>query len=232
MARTGVTVDQVASAALAIKVRGSDPTISAVRVELGNVGSYSTISQHLATWRARPVEQVDQRPMPPEVEQHALQLAASLWTAAVRQADHAADAAREQAEDCRRRCDAEVAEARAEIEGLEARVDQLDASVVQLDGQVNYQRERAENISVRRDDATRERYRSARGRISIGHCDGARRRGGLQSQRRRAIRRYGPPPRDCARTLGLSDGRCQHWNDGETPAVGRRVFHVCQSRIG
>ena len=156
MARTGVTVDQVASAALAIKVRGSDPTISAVRVELGNVGSYSTISQHLATWRARPVEQVDQRPMPPEVEQHALQLAASLWTAAVRQADHAADAAREQAEDCRRRCDAEVAEARAEIEGLEARVDQLDASVVQLDGQVNYQRERAENISVRRDDATRD----------------------------------------------------------------------------
>ena len=68
MARKGVTFDQVANAAATIKARGTEPTIAAIRVELGNEGSYSTISQHLAKWRTEDSEKGVHKEMPPEVE--------------------------------------------------------------------------------------------------------------------------------------------------------------------
>lgn len=86
MGRKGITFDMVANAATAIKARGVDPTISAVRKELNDEGSFSTISQHLAKWREQDMERVDIRSLPEEVENAALTAITTIWNIANRQA--------------------------------------------------------------------------------------------------------------------------------------------------
>jgi len=54
MARDGITFEQVAAAADALVGQGKQPTIKAVREELGT-GSPNTVHRHLTAWReARP----------------------------------------------------------------------------------------------------------------------------------------------------------------------------------
>jgi chromosome segregation ATPase len=52
MARTGVTREQVFEAAARLKARGASITNQRVRDELGETGSYTTISRYLDEWRA------------------------------------------------------------------------------------------------------------------------------------------------------------------------------------
>lgn len=86
MARKGITYDLVANAAAAIKARGVEPTISSVRIELNNEGSFSTISQHLAKWRSEAAEKVDVRSLPESVENAALQAITVIWNIATTEA--------------------------------------------------------------------------------------------------------------------------------------------------
>jgi DNA repair exonuclease SbcCD ATPase subunit len=86
MARKGITYDMVCNAAAAIKARGTDPTISAIRVELNNEGSFSTISQHLAKWREMDAEKVDVSSLPEAVENAALETITKLWNIATKEA--------------------------------------------------------------------------------------------------------------------------------------------------
>lgn len=154
MARTGITSEQVGTAADAIKARGGEPTITAVRAELGNIGSYSTISGHMTTWRnAQASHQVTPRPAPPEIEQQALQLASAVWSAAINQAEQSAVAAREQADEHRRHCDAAVFEAHAEIAQLEHRIEELNQVVAELHTAREFDATRTENILNTRDEA-------------------------------------------------------------------------------
>ena len=51
MANVGITYGGVVAAADVLTARGEPPTIRAVRAELGNTGSLSTIRTHLAKWR-------------------------------------------------------------------------------------------------------------------------------------------------------------------------------------
>lgn len=86
MARKGITYDQVANAAAAIKARGIEPTLSAIRNELGQEGSFSTISQHLSKWREQDAERVDVRALPEAVENAALTAIATIWNIATKEA--------------------------------------------------------------------------------------------------------------------------------------------------
>jgi hypothetical protein len=86
MARKGITYDMVSNAAAAIKARGTDPTISAIRVELNNEGSFSTISQHLAKWREQDAEKVDISSLPETVENAALEAITKIWNIATKEA--------------------------------------------------------------------------------------------------------------------------------------------------
>lgn len=52
MARVGVSYDEVKAAALALLAAGEQPSLRAVRDALGNRGSNTTISGHMAKWRA------------------------------------------------------------------------------------------------------------------------------------------------------------------------------------
>lgn len=119
MARKGITFDQVANAAQSIKNRGLEPTIHAVRTELGNEGSYSTISQHLARWRSESADKVDMKELPPEAEDAGLTAITTIWNIAVKHASQETAAVRQEAEDTKKRLGAELDEAKKEIERLE-----------------------------------------------------------------------------------------------------------------
>ena len=64
--RKAVTQDMVNSAAESIVQRGDKPTVEAVRRELGDFGSYSTLTRFLREWRESRKEEVPKRP-PPEL---------------------------------------------------------------------------------------------------------------------------------------------------------------------
>lgn len=120
MARKGITFDQVMNAATAIKARGMEPTIHALRVELGNEGSYSTISQHLARWKSESASKVDTRELPPEAEDAGMTAVSTIWNIAVKYASQETAAVRQEADDTRKRMTEELEEAKAEIATLES----------------------------------------------------------------------------------------------------------------
>lgn len=125
MARKGISFDEVCNAANAIKARGQEPTLAAVRVELGNEGSYTTIGTHLAKWKAEGAERADVRQMPQEAENEALKAIHLLWHVAVRFADADIAQIKQTAEDDLKVAQKRLAEAEAEIQRMEKREEQL-----------------------------------------------------------------------------------------------------------
>lgn len=119
MARKGITFDQVVNAADAIKARGMEPTIHAVRTELGNEGSYSTISQHLARWKSESANKNETKELPPEAEDAGMQAITTMWNVAVKYASQETAAVRQEADDTKKRMAGELADATKEIERLE-----------------------------------------------------------------------------------------------------------------
>lgn len=108
MARKGITYDMVCNAAAAIKARGTDPTISAIRVELNNEGSFSTISQHLARWREMDAEKVDVSSLPETVENAALEAITKIWNIARKEANDEIAAIKEDHNQQRKRMQADL----------------------------------------------------------------------------------------------------------------------------
>lgn len=129
MGRKGITYDQVANAAQAITARGTEPTISAIRVELNNEGSYSTISQHLNRWRSESAERVDTAALPPDVESAAMEAITKVWNIAHKHANKEVAAARQEAADDKAAMKKELDEARAEIAHLEEANRRLDDEI-------------------------------------------------------------------------------------------------------
>lgn len=65
MARPGITFEQVAAAASALTAAGKQPSIRALREQLGGTGSPNTIHRHLVTWReANPIAVVASPALP------------------------------------------------------------------------------------------------------------------------------------------------------------------------
>lgn len=128
MARKGITYDQVANAARAIKARGAEPTIHAIRVEIGGEGSFTTISTHLAKWRAEEMDRVDTRSVPQEVEDALLSTLHQLWGVATKAADKDIAAIKQEAEDERRRLSERIKEAEEEITKLERAISDAEGA--------------------------------------------------------------------------------------------------------
>lgn len=126
MARRGITYDQVANAATAIKARGFEPTIKAIRQELGNEGSFSTISQHLTTWREKGLDETAGRDLPQEVENKMLEAMTIIWNVAVLEANNDVKALKQQQEDEKEDYEKTIKEAKDEILALEEVVNKLE----------------------------------------------------------------------------------------------------------
>lgn len=136
MARKGITYDQVANAAAAIKGRGAEPTVAGVRIELGNEGSYSTISQHLSKWRDEAASQVQARSLPPEVENAMMAAMMTVWNVSNKLHQDEAAMLKQGYDDDRERLQGELKTAQAEIK-------QLEAENISFDDQCQKQLERA-----------------------------------------------------------------------------------------
>lgn len=119
MARKGISYDAVANAARAIKARGQEPTIAAVRVECGDEGSFTTISAHIAKWRAEEADKVDTRSLPAEVEDKMMEAMMTVWNVANKAATADVLAIKQEYADEKKRLQAELTEAREEIKTLE-----------------------------------------------------------------------------------------------------------------
>jgi DNA repair exonuclease SbcCD ATPase subunit len=80
MGRNGVTKEQVLAVAERLHAEGEKITVKRVREELGETGSYTTISAALKLWRSdRGMTQVVNEPLPPVLERSTLRLVGSLW---------------------------------------------------------------------------------------------------------------------------------------------------------
>ncbi len=121
MARQGISKNQVHEAAAALRDEGIAPTVQAVRDRIGS-GSFSTISGHLAEWKAENIAQgpADIPPMPDKV-QGAFQ---QIWATAARSGQEAVETERQALEAMRREMDKERAEMGAEIRHLESALEE------------------------------------------------------------------------------------------------------------
>lgn len=120
MARKGITYDQVANAAAAIKARGTEPTIAAIRVELGGEGSYTTISAHLAKWRDNRASDGDAVDLPPdEIQNSFMEAGIKAWNVAKKYAREEISALKQEHSDEKKKLSAELKDAAEEIKSLE-----------------------------------------------------------------------------------------------------------------
>ena len=146
------TVRRIEDAAAALIAAGNpNPTNEQVRQHLGG-GSLSHISPVMREFRARQralaSEQVPA--LPPELAQLLTGQLALLWQAAVRQADAATLAAREQADDDIARADQERDDAQAKVAQLESELAVLREVVAERDRLLQDVRElRAEALPLR-----------------------------------------------------------------------------------
>ena len=137
------TKDEIWAAAQALAAAGERPTLAAVRKVVGG-GSFTTISEAMAEWRARqeqPKATID--PAPERIGNQAAELAASLWAQASALAHEKLQAERAALETARQELEQERAEAaeladslaseldqaRTEIQALEARLAELTGTI-------------------------------------------------------------------------------------------------------
>lgn len=137
MARKGVTYDQVANVASEIKARGQEPTLSAIRVELGDSGSFTTISTHLAKWRQEESERVDMRVLPPEVEQEMLKAVTTVWNVANKAASADIAAIKQDHADELKKLKQAEKEAYEEVATLEKALEKAEAEAASARQQAN-----------------------------------------------------------------------------------------------
>ncbi|MEA3413564.1 MAG: DNA-binding protein [Pseudomonadota bacterium] len=133
-----ITRDDITRAAETLLARGENPTLAAVRAELGG-GSYTTISEALKGWReqrakARALAEVVQIPAP--VQEAMNQVVTTVWTAATREHAVTLAAEREALAAERRRLEGERLEAveladqvNRELELVQIRVREIAADL-------------------------------------------------------------------------------------------------------
>lgn len=164
MARKGITYDMVSNAAQAIKARGAEPTISAIRLECGNEGSYSTISAHLAKWRLEIAEMVSIRELPGEVEAKGMEAITTLWNMASKVANEGMNAVRQESSDEKKRLGKELDDAAEEISALEKGLADSEKTNLELRNYMVTLEKKAASLQGEL-DATKELYKQLLGNI-------------------------------------------------------------------
>ena len=122
MARLGITLEQVTTAADALVSEGQPPTIRAIRERLGHTGSPNTIHRHLCAWR-------EARPM---ASATAAALSPALTGAIAAEIERAATAARGEIEQRLVQAQQEATELASAGEALEAEREALIVQVAAL----------------------------------------------------------------------------------------------------
>ena len=123
MARQIVTQQAVTEAAEALIVEGAEPSIVAVQARIGG-GSYSTVKKFLDVWKQQRAQDAAAAPeTPAEVQVKGQEFARTVWALASREAQAAAQQAKDEAQAAVAAVRVELGEATNEIarlEGVEA----------------------------------------------------------------------------------------------------------------
>ncbi|MCE5388603.1 MAG: DNA-binding protein [Acidithiobacillus sp.] len=159
------TKDEIWAAAQALADAGERPTLAAVRRMIGG-GSFTTISEAMAEWRAlqeQPKVEID--PAPERIGVQAAELANSLWAQASALAHEKLQAERAALEASRQELERERAEAAELADGLSVEIEQmrgenqaLEAKIVALTATIEEQRQ---EIERRRQEAVEARENAA-----------------------------------------------------------------------
>ena len=128
MPRSGITREQVFEAAQSLMDEGITPTVAAVRERIGS-GSFTTVSAHLAEWRAQNIQAPANIPEMPDRVRNALNQACAQ---AVASAQEDLETQRQALEAMRRELDKERADMAAEIERLERAQEQAQEQIEHL----------------------------------------------------------------------------------------------------
>ena len=127
MSRSGITPEQVFAAASELRDRGQTVTVQAVRQALG-AGSFTTVAQHLRTWRAH-TEAPPPLVLPPAIAAAATQALTAVWMAACTLARQEIDTIRAQAATQEQAGQAAIQEALQEVARLEAGILEAEATL-------------------------------------------------------------------------------------------------------
>ena len=119
---------RIAAAAEAVAARGENPTLSAVRTELGG-GSYSTISPVLRAWKAAQARDDEpvREPLPDRIREAAIAGAGEIWRAALELGSERLAAERAALDATRAELDEALAEATATADELAAQLEQAQS---------------------------------------------------------------------------------------------------------
>ena len=137
-----ITKDQIFAVADELDAAGQSPTLAAVRKVIGG-GSFTTISQAMAEWKARKAEkEAPIREAPPSTVTELLaSLGGEVWSAALAMANGRLQSERAALEEARSQIEAEKAEAAELADQVSAELDAskteravLDAEITRLRG--------------------------------------------------------------------------------------------------
>lgn len=139
-----ITTEQIWAAADALDAAGLSPTLAAVRKEIGG-GSFTTISEAMAQWRAHKADKSTplREPAPPLVMERLAEVGADIWAAALDLANARLNSEREALEVARAKLEASRLEAAqladqltVEVEDAKTRLDALTAAENALQAQI------------------------------------------------------------------------------------------------
>lgn len=135
---------------------GQNPTLASVRKALGG-GSYTTISQAMAEWRAKKSakETTTREVPPPAVTEMLEQLGAELWTHAIQMANARLAAEREALEKDRQDLEAQRREAAELADQVSAELEAAKTEAATLRTQIEAERTQSRTLA----DAVRDRER-------------------------------------------------------------------------
>ncbi len=143
MAKQGVTQTEVHASADRVVARGAKPTVVAVRAELGDRGSNSTILRHLRDWWSyQSAVKIDAPLEIPETLAKTIREALdSTWTAASRIASEEIAAARQVAQKQNEGLEVQLRDAVETIEEMETETENLRSELESTRGRLDIARE-------------------------------------------------------------------------------------------
>ena len=120
---------RIVTAAEAVAARGENPTLTAVRSELGG-GSYSTISPVLRAWKAAQARDDEpvREPLPDQIHEAAITGAGEIWRAALELASERLAAERAALNATRVELDEAITEATATADELASQLEQAQST--------------------------------------------------------------------------------------------------------
>ena len=180
-----LTTERIHQAADELDAEGIRPTLAAVRKKLGSTGSFTTISEAMASWRtARAGQQPPSEPLPDAVAERLASFSAEVWSAAVAAAAARIAGEREALATQRAELEATRDEAVALADSLANELDEARTAARKESDQLQQALGRAERTAeAARSEASSARTNAEDARVQLASLTG--RLGAVEAERDR-----------------------------------------------